>query len=219
MKQETKRLLRNTVLLALVLLLVQTAGEWVLMYAKIQEFVRQVETGTVPDYGMRDAPFLAEGESWLGAPGDIPMTFEAINLPITILVGGHAGIVVDERRVVESSGLETWEQNYTKYWRNNWKTRYDVVLLLRVRDAAEEDYLRAAGVAETLVGRRYDFLFSFLENWIYCSQVPHVAWLASGVNMNYDRLWVTPNDLLVSPHTYIVYFHYTDSDGVRHTYY
>ena len=209
-----KTLWRFALFIAVVLAL-QIGAEWAVMHYKMDRFIQYaMEDGTVQTDG-RTEPFLDADDDFLGAPGDIPMTFEAINKPISIVVGGHAGVVVDRERVVESSGLESWERNVTKYWRNNWRQRYDVVLLLRVRGSSEKQAGRAVLEAEKLLGRRYDYLFNRGEHWIYCSEVPWVAWRKAGFNLNYDGFQTTPNDILVSPLTEIIYLRTTDEDGNR----
>lgn len=218
MSKPGKILILKLLAAMLALLLVQTVAEWAVMRQKIQQFVELTEGRYVTDPYVPGKPIHREGEDWLGSPGDIPLTFEAVNLPVMFLVGGHSGVVVDEETVVESSGLEAWEKNITKLWGNRWKTRYDEVLLLRVKGASPEDYTEALQEAKTLLGRRYDYLFSPTDRWIYCSEVPWRAWRSRGFQLNYDSLWVTPNDLLISPQTYIVYYQYRDPEGILHTY-
>jgi uncharacterized protein YycO len=214
-----RKLLGRVAIFLLVLYSLQIAGEWWTMNLKMERFIRQVEAGIPVATDNRSVPVLLEGENYLGAPGDIPMTFEALNLPITIVVGGHSGVVVDTKRVVEASGLESWEKNITKYWRNNWRDRYDIVLMLRVKGSTEEQATQAVLKAESLLGKRYDYLFNSTENWIYCSEVPWVAWREVGFNLNYDGFQTTPNDILVSPKTEIVYLRVTDDDGNSKEYY
>ncbi|QRN85959.1 hypothetical protein JR334_01625 [Clostridia bacterium] len=214
-----RRLLGRIAIFLLLLYCLQIGGEWWTMNRKMENFIEQVEANRPLETDNRTVPLLVEGEKHLGAPGDIPLTFEALNLPITIAVGGHSGVVVDNRRVVESSGLESWDKNITKYWRNNWRERYDVVLMLRVKGSTEEEAAVAVEKAESLLGKRYDYLFNRTEYWIYCSEVPWIAWKEAGYNLNYDGLQVTPNDLLVSPKTEIVYLKVTDKEGVAKEYY
>ncbi len=213
------RLTRRLVVYLVILLALQVAGEWTVMNRKIDHFIAQVEQGQKVATNDRSQPAWANGSLHLGAPGDMPLTFEAINLPVSIVVGGHSGVVVDEQRVVESSGLESWEKNITKYWRNNWRERYDAVLILRVKGSTEEEAQVAVERAQSLLGRRYDYLFNRTESWIYCSEVPWVAWKAAGYDLNYDGFQTTPNDLLVSPKTEIIYLRLTDAQGKAREYY
>lgn len=207
-----KTLSRFALFVAVVVAL-QIGAEWAVMHYKMDRFIRHAKADGTVQTDARTEPFLAADDDYLGAPGDIPLTFEAINRPVSILVGGHAGVVVDRERVVESSGLESFEKNITKYWRNNWRRRYDVVLLLRVHGSSEAQAAQAVREAERLLGRRYDYLFNRSENWIYCSEVPWIAWRKTGFNLNYDGFQTTPNDILVSPLTEIIYLRTTDSAG------
>lgn len=214
-----RRLVGRVVIFIFVLYCLQLGGEWWTMNQKMANFIERVESNIPIETDNRTVPLLVEGENHLGAPGDIPLTFEALNLPITIAIGGHSGIVVDDERVVESSGLESWEKNITKYWRNNWRKRYDVALILRVKGSTKEEAALAVKKAESLLGKRYDYLFNSTEYWIYCSEVPWIAWRELGYDLNYDGLQVTPNDLLVSPKTEIIYLKLTDEDGKSKEYY
>ncbi len=208
------RLIRNFLLAVLVVLLLQTGAEWIVMEAKVNAFIQAVESGErVRDPYHPDKPIHREGEDWIGSYGDIPLTYEAIHPVVQFFVGGHLGVVEDERRVIESSGLEAMSKNIVKYWPNTWKRRYDHVILLRVHGATDEEYHQALENARDLLGRQYDFLFTPFSRWIYCSEVPGRAWAPLGYNLNYDGLWITPNDVLISPHTYIVYVQYRDREG------
>lgn len=200
------------IIFVILIVYLQLAGEWVVMVYKMGAFVQGAQAGTL-EVTDRPQTYQAAGSSSLGAPGDILLTFKAVNKAVSLWVGGHAGVVVDQERTIESSGLEPWAYNTTKYWRNNWLDRYDTVLVLRPKGSTVEEAEEAVRRSKALLGTQYDIFFLPGEKWIYCSELPQVAYQEAGYNFNYDGLYITPHDLLLSPDMEIVYLSYRDGSG------
>ena len=57
------------------------------------------------------------------------------------------------------------------------------------------------------------------ENAKYCSDLISSGFSYIGRNLNRDSSTTSIYDLIVSPETYISYYHYFDGNGVKHVYY
>jgi hypothetical protein len=63
---------------------------------------------------------------------------------------------------------------------------------------------------------------SFLVNTTnskYCTDIMSQAFSYIGKKLNRDSFSTSVYDLIVSPDTYISYYHYYDGNGVKHVYY
>ena len=176
------------------------------------------------------------GKVYPGYNGDILVSTQSgiknkiISNFVSITVGGHAGICVDnyksstlntgENQVIEASGLVGDDkcQVFNKdYWID--KNIHTEVIGLRMKMSEEENNQFVKNAAG-FVGYPYNFSFIFnIKNSVYCSDLISRSAKPLGFNLNKDNGPTTIYDIIVSSDTYIFYYHMYDNDGVRHIYY
>ena len=121
---------------------------------------------------------------------------------------------------VESTGMEEDENPATLGGRIYWENRNDTeVIVLRAKTTKEERG-ELISMATSLVGDPYNYSFIFdIDNTSYCSDLIAKCYEKIGKNINKDSFATTIYDIIVSGDVYISYYHYFDSDGVKHIYY
>lgn len=145
--------------------------------------------------------------------------------------GGHAAIATgnyysyelgyaNNLMNVESTGMEPGENPATLSSRIYWEDRYKTeVIGLRCKTTkAERDEL--ISIATSLVDDPYNYSFIFdIDNTSYCSDLIAKCYAKIGKDLNKDSFATTIYDIIVSGDVYISYYHYFDSDNVKHIYY
>lgn len=222
MKKTLKSIL-HLVIYLLCIVNMQTLFEHNIIEAQIREFILLAEAnGQVPitkSYMVSNKPSFAKDDVWAGSYGDINVIFEAIHPMVSFYVGGHAALIEDNSLSIETTGLEPRGMNKTKYRENDWGTRHNYVIGLRIKGASLNDYHEAVEYAKQTLGAPYDYSFLPFNKKLYCTEVILEAWDPLGYPLNYDGGLATIQDLIVSPFTYISYIHYIDKDGNKTVYY
>ena len=96
---------------------------------------------------------------------------------------------------------------------------FNTVIGLRV-DMTEEEYEMVTSVIMSYLDDPYNSTFFFnTTNAKYCSDLISSGFSYIGRNLNRDSSTTSIYDLIVSPETYISYYHYFDGNGVKHVYY
>ena len=173
-----------------------------------------------------------------GSAGDILVATEAhlvgpiIDSFVTFFAGGHAAICtgeygdyqikLDETTSVESTGLNEGENPASIFNRDYWsyESNYHEVIGLRVHGMDDRKAHEVISNAAAILGDPYNYSFLFdTTNKSYCSDLVAKAYKSIGADLNKDDFTTSIYDLIVTDHTYISYYHYYDSDGVKHIYY
>lgn len=171
-----------------------------------------------------------------GGKGDILVSAEqttiapVLNEIITFYAGGHAAYCVGNYqdysvKVEDDETIETTEtleiHSARIYSKEDWQTNkyFNTVIGLRV-DMTEEEYEKVTSVIMSYLGDPYNSSFFFnTTNAKYCSDLISSGFSYIGRNLNRDSSTTSIFDLIVSPDTYISYYHYFDGSGVKHVYY
>lgn len=150
---------------------------------------------------------------------------------VSFFAGGHSALVLgdykdyymnaDDSLLVETTGLllnfNHAMINPKDYWISS--DLYKEVVVVRV-DTTKEQRDKVISKALSLVGDLYNYSFIFdTKNKSYCTDLISKAYDSIGVNLNKDSFTTSVYDLLVSKESFISYYHYYDSDNVRHVYY
>lgn len=182
--------------------------------------------------------FLRSGNNILpGGPGDIIVSTQATLINpfvsgfVSFFAGGHAAICMDEyvdfdisvqkENSVEATGLEEGENLSEVFHRGYWAESdpFTEVIGLRV-SMTESERREVISLAASMLGDPYNYSFIFnTTNKTYCSDLVSKVYSHIGVNLNKDDFTTSIYDLIVSSESYISYYHYYDSDGVKHIYY
>ena len=172
-----------------------------------------------------------------GFSGDILVSTQAtlinpfVSDLISFFVGGHAALCLEnytdfqlstnDHDSVEATGLNPGE-NPTEildrgYWAEN--TNFTEVIGLRVKMTDEEKKIVLSDTISQ-VGDYYNFSFIFdTVNKKYCTDIISNSFSKIGKNLNKNGFATTVYDLICSSDTYISYYHYFDSNNVKHIYY
>lgn len=109
--------------------------------------------------------------------------------------------IVDGENVDENSGV--------RIVINDWINADDgseYILGLRVKNASSEDIEEVVDYVYDNLGKKYNYSFLFFrKNRYYCTDLVSRAYKAAGININYDYLVTTGNDMIVSSNTYLVF--------------
>lgn len=171
-----------------------------------------------------------------GSAGDILISLKSeIKIPfvgefISFFAGGHAALVVDEfsdynisgnnQYVMESTGFGDYTNatvNSKYYLTTN--HNYNEVIGLRIK-MTEDERVKVLASALSHIGDPYNYSFIYdTKNKSYCSDLVSKAYSSIGVDLNKDGFTTSVYDLLVSNDSFISYYHYFDSNGVKHIYY
>ncbi len=190
--------------------------------------------------------FITYGNTVIpGAIGDTIVSCESLmyvtssnflNSIITGIIGyyagGHASIVtdkyysyeigkIDEYMNVESTGMGSGDtpavvSNRIGEW-NNISRKEVYVLRSKLTD---EERRELVSMATSIIGDSYNYSFIFdIDNSSYCSDLVSKCYSKVGKKLNRDSFATTIYDIIVSSDMYLSYYHYFDSDGVKHIYY
>lgn len=178
------------------------------------------------------------GELLPGQPGDILCARKAAieNVPIvsdfiTYNFGGHAIICADDfedsshyitkRNIIEATGMSETKNEvvYSGYSMRNLNAYRTTVMGLRVKCDADTRQ-KALQNAYDMLENPYNYSFVLdTKNRDYCSDIMSKAYGSLGINLNYDGIATTIQDLCVSKNTYYFFYRYKDKDNVMHIYY
>ena len=188
--------------------------------------------------------YLTAGSSiYPGTKGDILVTTQAVvgtGLPfigdflngfVGFYAGGHAAlattaykdsdIALSDRTSLEATGMREGENPATVFDRSAawvYSYPYTEVIVLRVK-MNEEEIDEVISKTASLIDDLYNFSFIFdTKNTSYCTDIISKGF-SNKANLNKDGFATTIYDLICTSDTYISYYHYFDSDGVKHIYY
>lgn len=179
---------------------------------------------------------LQSHDCYPGGKGDILVSPEQntiapfLNEIISFYAGGHAAYCLGEYGdyQISSSNMETVETTETQsvhtariYSKQDWMNNqfFNQVIGLRV-DMTDEECDKVTSTILSYYGDPYNVTFFFnTTNTKYCSDMVSQGFKYIGKNLNRDLSTTSIYDLIVSPDTYISYYHYFDSNGVKHIYY
>ena len=206
--------------------------ENILIKRKINDFIKDaklvdtdVENGIkfycVSRETSKPSLYYIDDKYYVGSKGDI-LIKQASPYPeipvfhqlMTFFIGGHAGYVIDNKTTIEINGKE--ENNKVDYYPNDWFSKKECIGV-RLKDTSIiED---VSNNIEKKIGSKYNYSFIF-DNGYYCTDLmsKSVCEVSRKNNLN-DNLFTTANDIITSHNTEICYYHYTDTNGIKHVYY
>ena len=167
------------------------------------------------------------GSPVLGMPGDIflmPQSrmeyFPFFSEFVSYLFGGHAGVVVENNKIVEAMGGSS-DLSYIYLEPTDLYIEERTVVGIRV-DATSEERKQAVSNAMSLVGKNYNYWFIFnTKNSYYCTDLcSRIYGSQFGMNYNIDTngFHVSLQDLFRSKDTNITFIKYI-KDGKTYIYY
>jgi len=130
---------------------------------------------------------------------------------------GHTSInsAEDGSRVYETLGNRNWENNIVQESTNTWILSEEygsddysspVIIGLRIRNTTSEQRDKMIEYAASKDGYPYNYTFLFNRaNGFYCTDIVSRSVAAAGINVNYDHLATTGNDILCSKNVYIIF--------------
>lgn len=168
---------------------------------------------------------------WVGSTGDIILTNRnpmraAESKTLALSVGflaqnffvGHATLNINDSgsRLIEVLGNSSDpEDNVVIETYNNWITIEEalrdegespIIIGLRIKNTTEEQRTRMVDYAKSQIGRPYNYSFLFnRSNTYYCTDLVSRSIKSAGININYDYLATTGNDMIVSKNVYIIF--------------
>ncbi|MCK9537350.1 MAG: hypothetical protein M0R05_07225 [Bacilli bacterium] len=161
---------------------------------------------------------------WLGSKTDIFITsrnpmrddpnFSWIVAPLSkYFYIGHATINVTDSgsKVIEVFGNSSEpEDNVVAESNNIWYYSGEDtpnIVGLRIKNTTEEQRNKIVDYAKSKLGYLYNYSFLLNRNRsFYCTDLVSRAVASVGININYDHLATTGNDLIVSRNVYIIYY-------------
>lgn len=175
----------------------------------------------------------------LGSKADIIMTNRnpmrntpELNFPMNFLAHdfflGHTSINADDGMLYEVLGNSgDPSHDGVRYRSNKWLNRpgynsahndYPILIGLRIKDTTEGQRNQMMEYAEAQVGKGYNYSFVFnRDRTFYCTDLVSRAVANAGININYDHLATTGNDIIVSDNVYLTFYREaTYIDGVKH---
>lgn len=177
---------------------------------------------------------------WIGSKTDIiitnrnpmrdnPTLAGIIGFLSTNFYVGHATINSNDSgsRMYEVVGnYSEPEDNVVRESFNSWLTVEEalqdagdspMIIGLRIKGTTEEDRDKMIEYAENQEGKPYNFSFLFNRHKsFYCTDLVSRSTRSAGINVNYDYLATTGNDIIVSPNVYIIFIRETIvEDGVK----
>ena len=162
-----------------------------------------------------------DDKMYIGCEGDILLR-QASPYPeipvfhqlMTFFIGGHAAYVIDSKTTIEVNGKDS--NNKVDYYSNDWFYNKECIgVRLKDRKIVSD----VTNSIKEKVGSKYNYSFVF-NNGYYCTDLmsKSVTDVNKFENIN-DFLFTTTNDIITSTNTEICYYHYTDSNGIKHVYY
>ena len=178
-----------------------------------------------------------------GTKGDILVTTQAVvgtGLPfigdflngfVGFYAGGHAALSTMDYRdsdisltpktSIEATGMRSGDNPATIFDRGYawaYQAPYTEVIGLRVK-MNEEEIDEVVSKTSSLIDDPYNFSFIFnTRNTSYCTDIISKGF-SNKAHLNKDGFATTIYDLICTSDTYISYYHYYDSNGVKHIYY
>lgn len=162
-----------------------------------------------------------DGKIYIGSKGDILLKQSSPypEIPIfhqlmTFFIGGHAAYVVNSKTTVEVNGKDY--KNKVSYYNNDWFNLKECVGVRLKNKKIIDDVTKNI---ENKIGAKYNYSFVF-DNGYYCTDLmsKSVTEVDKYRNIN-DTLFTTANDIITSSNTEICYYHYTDSNNIKHVYF
>lgn len=171
--------------------------------------------------------------NYVGTYGDImvtsrnPMTGTSVEWIVGMFSKyfyvGHATINshVDGKYMYESEGKN---QKRVRETMNNWMYLKNSPTIIGLRVKTDiETITHALEYCEEQIGKPYNSTFLFNRaNSFYCTDLVSRSYYNSGININYDYLATTGNDMILSPNTYMIFYQETVYEGIKawyHVYY
>ena len=163
-----------------------------------------------------------DGNYYIGAEGDILVKRASPypEIPVfhqlaTFFVGGHAAYVVDSKTTIEVNGKDK-DNNKVAIYNNSW---FSLKECIGVRLKNQEIVSDVTKNIKTKIGEKYNYSFIF-DNGYYCTDLmsKSVYEVSKKDNIN-DMAFTTANDIITSKNVEICYYHYTDSNNIKHVYF
>lgn len=191
------------------------------------------------DYeGKPSLSFLnSSADCYPGNVGDILISCEQntihplVNGVISYYAGGHAGYItgpyrddytyIGEIGTVEATMTVGNNADCGVYSKEDWRglQYFNEVMCLRV-DMTDEELARVTASITSRLGDPYNETFFFnIYDTSYCSDVVSKSFECINRDLNPTKLTTSMYDMITAKDTYISYYHYVDSDGVKHIYY
>lgn len=130
---------------------------------------------------------------------------------------GHSSMIVSDDGAIMAeitaheiiNGEEIKENSGVRLVINDWINADDgseYILGLRVKNISNSDIDNVVNYVYDNLGKKYNYSFLFFrKNRYYCTDLVSRAYMSAGININYDYLVTTGNDMLVSKDTYLVF--------------
>lgn len=159
--------------------------------------------------------------NYIGSAGDIIITnrnpvkdVPVLNLPVSYFAKyfyvGHSTLSAINPKITYESVVNQDYDNGVRKVVNDWlyldfDTRH--IVGLRVKDIDDNLALKVDEYCESKVGYPYNYTFAFNRyNSYYCTDLISRAYKEANVNINYDYLATTGNDLFLSENTYMIFY-------------
>ena len=127
----------------------------------------------------------------------------------TIVVSDDGAIMAEITAHTISDGAQEADDSGVKLSINNWINDDDgsnYILALRVKENSDERKEQVLKYIYDNLGKKYNYSFLFFrKNRYYCTDLISRAYKTAGINVNYDYLATTGNDMIVSDNTYLIF--------------
>lgn len=172
------------------------------------------------DYS-RDILTYEANLNFIGSAGDIIITnrnpaqnIPVLNLPISYFAKyfyvGHSTVnSLNPKLTYEAVGNDDYDNGVRKVL-NDWlyldsDTRH--IIGLRVKGVNDELAIKIDEYCDDKMGYPYNYTFAFnRNNSYYCTDLISRAYKEANVNINYDYLATTGNDMVLSDNTYMIFY-------------
>lgn len=156
----------------------------------------------------------------IGTKGDIYLTSRnPVNFSLTVKILssniwiGHSALVInnDASQTIEITGNDVDGNNTVRIWENSW---YDDLIedtkeyaVLRVKNTDEDTIDNVVASSREKLGMPYNYSIIFnTKNSFYCTDLVSRVYKENKINIDYDGLISTGADMIMSKHTYLVYY-------------
>jgi len=134
---------------------------------------------------------------------------------ISYYFGGHTGIILDDNKVIETSGMNEKNENKVSIMTNNLFSENRMVIGLRV-NTNSKNIDDAVSYAKTLEGKKYNNTFLFLrKNRYYCTDLVSRSYKEAGVNLDNTMVYTTVAELILSKNTSISFIMVKDNNKTK----
>ncbi|MCL2522137.1 MAG: hypothetical protein FWE36_04675 [Erysipelotrichales bacterium] len=168
-----------------------------------------------------------------GMNGDLLVSLETpfpqipiVNQLFPFFFGGHAAVSFGPEIIDITGNFLRTDINYVRRSENDFITNYRLKTFigLRIINATENDFEITNNFYKESIGMRYNYFFLFGRNSrTYCTDLIRKAWNQPGLSRNFQlyshRLFVSVQDLILSPDTEIFMYKYVDRNLVTHIYF